>query len=300
MNRKTGFTLIELLVVITVIVVLLALLLPALSSAREQGRRMVCMGNLRNLQLAWHAYANDHDGDLPYCVTWRPTQGRSEGNKPWLFGFALPAEPMDFSSSEQWVSIVKQGSLWPYIGELKLYGCPATPRQLRIITNIETSGDTQDALIPIRVSYSLAVSSGTNTPPKELTAMPPPNAAGEYPLYISNMQQYQKSPAGSRMTFVCEGDLRVAYTAAFHEPRWRSPPPVYHSNGTSYSFADGHTEYYKWRDARTKKIGQTARGDFSAYIQSFDEDVTYSPGNVDLEWVQKIIWGRLGYNPGDL
>lgn len=296
--RRTGFTLIELLVVITVIAVLVAILLPALSSAREQGRRMVCLGNLRNLQLAWHAYANDHDGDLVYCVTWRP--GGEQGNKPWLFGFALPDEPIDFSSQEPWVKLVKQGALWPYIGDLKLYGCPATPKQLRIITNMETSGESEDSLIPIRVSYSLAASSGTDRAPKELSAMPQPTAPGAPPLYVSNMQQYQKTPAGARMAFVCEGDLRVAYTAAFYEPRWRSLPPPYHSNGTSYSFADGHSEYYKWRDPHTRKIGDIAQGDLSAYIEASGEDLTYSPGNTDLEWIQKAMWGRLGYNPDDM
>ncbi|QDU87209.1 hypothetical protein Pla175_05660 [Pirellulimonas nuda] len=51
-RRQTGFTLVELLVVIAIIGTLVALLLPAVSMARESGRRSACLNNLRQLTLA--------------------------------------------------------------------------------------------------------------------------------------------------------------------------------------------------------------------------------------------------------
>jgi prepilin-type N-terminal cleavage/methylation domain-containing protein len=62
---RRGFTLIELLVVISIITLLVALLLPALSSAREAGRRTSCLSNMRGLYQASNLYTYDFKGRLP-------------------------------------------------------------------------------------------------------------------------------------------------------------------------------------------------------------------------------------------
>jgi prepilin-type N-terminal cleavage/methylation domain-containing protein/prepilin-type processing-associated H-X9-DG protein len=65
MRRGRGFTLIELLVVIAIVALLFGILMPALSLAREQGRRAVCAQNEKNMTLGLIMYASDHDGKLP-------------------------------------------------------------------------------------------------------------------------------------------------------------------------------------------------------------------------------------------
>ena len=62
--RQKGFTLIELLVVIAVIAVLMAILMPALQHAREQGKRACCLSKLKQLQLVWTIYADNHNGKI--------------------------------------------------------------------------------------------------------------------------------------------------------------------------------------------------------------------------------------------
>lgn len=59
MHRR-AFSLIEMLAVVAIAAVLLSLLLPALSAARDVSRRTICAANLRQIGIAWHAYANDH------------------------------------------------------------------------------------------------------------------------------------------------------------------------------------------------------------------------------------------------
>jgi prepilin-type N-terminal cleavage/methylation domain-containing protein len=65
MNSRRAFTLIELLVVIAIIAILAAMLLPALSRAKEAGRRIACLNNLRQLSLAAHLYVDDNQGAYP-------------------------------------------------------------------------------------------------------------------------------------------------------------------------------------------------------------------------------------------
>ena len=56
-----AYTLIELLVVISIIAILAALLLPALPLAKEKGRRIVCLNDMRQMGVASMVYEQDHE-----------------------------------------------------------------------------------------------------------------------------------------------------------------------------------------------------------------------------------------------
>jgi prepilin-type N-terminal cleavage/methylation domain-containing protein len=65
--RRAAFTLIELLVVIAIIAILAALLLPVLNKTKTKTQGFVCLNNVRQMSLAWLAYAHDSNDRITYA-----------------------------------------------------------------------------------------------------------------------------------------------------------------------------------------------------------------------------------------
>ncbi len=67
-GTQRGFSLLELLLTVAIIAILAALLLPALTSAQGKARRTQCAANLKQLGVAFHSWAHDHNDKLPMEV----------------------------------------------------------------------------------------------------------------------------------------------------------------------------------------------------------------------------------------
>ncbi|MFZ0828658.1 MAG: prepilin-type N-terminal cleavage/methylation domain-containing protein [Verrucomicrobiia bacterium] len=218
-SRGQAFTLIELLVVIAIIGILAALLLPALSKAKATASRIGCLNNQKQLGLAWEMYSGDFSGRMPLNdVELSGNTARSTSNS-WVVGnAAVDIDPATITS----------GSIFIYVKNAQVYKCPAD------------QGVIQDTSISRYRSFAL--SCYMNGPAADATDW------GVQPL--SQMSQLQ-SPSKT-LTFIDEDALTLDdghFLYSTNYSNWLNIPGWRHQNGTIFTFADAHAEYWKWKSA---------------------------------------------------
>lgn len=253
----TGFTLVELLVVIAIIAVLMAIFLPALRKAKEQAQRVACMSNLKNLNLAWMMYADDHDGRIP--------SGGTYGAMSWVNHAALAIR----ENREDQITAIKRGVLWPYTKELGVYRCPTAPKE-----------EARTYVMPDSYAHQ----------PRELHLCKTHGA--DESMLLRNRDSIKRP--SERMTFLGEGYATPETWSIFYkEQRWWDLVPIRHGMGTTISFADVHVEYWKWKDKRTQEFGKKGYALEDPWQASYWRQI--QRGNEDITRLVKAIWGRVGW-----
>ena len=76
------FTLIELLIVIVIIAILISMLLPSLNKAKQKAKVIKCLGNQRQMALAYMAYGKDHNQNA-ILHKWYNDIGGYQGQHGW-------------------------------------------------------------------------------------------------------------------------------------------------------------------------------------------------------------------------
>jgi len=282
---RAGFTLIELLVVIAVIAILMAILIPVANMARERGQRAVCMSNLRQLTLAWVAYAEEHDSKL---VLGQGFTGSGSGNRRiegWLGdAFHYPENRSELMENP------KKGALWPYIQDIDVYRCPRGRTGHAATYTIVSAANG----VGVEGTY-LDLPGGVNS--VELTHFG--RRVGRTVLRLTRLTDIISPGAAQRAVFIDNGQTNAGFIVHYLYPKWdwRNAPPIHHSDGVSLSMADGHVEYWKWKGRETLNMPRRFLYSGGLSFQMLEED--YEPqtedGLYDLQRLQRATWGRLGY-----
>lgn len=252
-----AFTRTELLVVVTVIGLLALLHWPAEANTRTSAQLVGCLGNQRQLALAWQMFADDNGGQLPL-------NGDNVNPPPWVSGY------MDFASGNRnnydttLLLNPTKASLGPYTRDAAIYRCPADGSLVR--SNLAT--------VPRIRSYSMNSALGN---------------ANAFWLPSPPYRAYQRvsdlvSPPPSRLWVFIEehadsindGQFAVTMPTSAAQTRFVDFPAAWHNGAASLAFADAHAELHRWIDPRTKPAPK--------YNNSLPLNVS-SPNNPDVLWL---------------
>jgi prepilin-type N-terminal cleavage/methylation domain-containing protein/prepilin-type processing-associated H-X9-DG protein len=269
-RTRRGFTLIELLVVIAIIAILAAMLLPALTRAKLKAAGIQCMSSNKQMSLAWKMYTDDNRDTLLYASGNATTM--TYDPESWVTG------NLDFNPSNRsnWdpAQDLQKSPLWTYCGKsAKVWKCPADK------SFVTVNGQAMPRVRSIAMNIYLGGFHGES-----------PQSAPNYILYRTFSQLNVPGPSkifvfiDEREDAINWGNFETEMTG--YEPsnpalyQLTDLPASYHGNAAGLSFADGHAEIHRWRDARTMPALVNGGLIFNGYTG------VASPRNPDVAWLQ--------------
>lgn len=252
-----AFTLIELLVVIAIIALLAALLLPALSRGKGSAVTISCLSNLKQLQFCWHMYAHDNNDVLPpnnfvYLANLGTpgTTTLGEDQMTWCRSLArLDTETITETNS----------MLFRYNQHPGIYHCPADR------STVDGRPD-----LPRNRSYNMSNSINCSSDDHFRKAGDIRVATALFVFIDTDADAIWDSTFG------------VLPADSFWRDYWLDIPADRHNaRGCNLTFADGHTETWKWREVKGgRSVGTHASTDGDlADLRQLQDRIKGASGN---------------------